>query len=169
MYDANRKNTRTPEQLIADYKQWTIDHPGTSPRSQIKKNGKRLILTELRKRAEQGDKQAANLADELELGQNIHQALHNWLKTLPEEYNILKPLYDENRNRAASKTTDDLYQDLVTHIRDYGHYPTWEESSLYINIYKRLYSNQSTMTTDGKYTDSPIALLRGKSVEINNQ
>ncbi len=119
----------TPQQLIAALKQWTIDHPGTSPRKGIAENGKILTLTELRQRAKQGDAQAAALAAELELGQTIMAALQSWPKDLPE-HQELDALYNQNRNQAANKPTDELYQDLAAHIKGYGHYPMWNESSL---------------------------------------
>ena len=150
LYDSNR-NTRTRQQVIDAYKQWVENRPNTSPRTDIKENGKSIFVAELRKRAEQGDAQAQTLADELELGRAIGSALKRWPKN-GNEYKEVKALYDENRNQAARKPTDELYQDLVAHIKDYKHYPTRNESSLYTNIYNRLRRHQSTMA-DGKYAD----------------
>ena len=150
LYNQNR-NTKTPQQVISAYKQWITKHPGTSPRQAIEQNGNKLSLAELRKRAEQGDAQSAELADELELGQAIGMALQSWSKDLPM-YQKLKALYEENRNRSANKPTEELYKDLVAHIKDYGHYPLWNERTLYTNLYNRLRRYQSTMV-DGKYAD----------------
>ena len=150
LYNQNR-NTKTPQQVIAAYKQWIDKHPGSSPRQSIEQNGNKLSLAELRKRAEQGDAQAAELADELELGRAIGMALQSWSKDLPM-YQKLKALYEENRNRSANKPTEELCKDLVAHIKDYGHYPLWNERTLYSNLYNRLRRYQSTMV-DGKYAD----------------
>ena len=153
LYDENKNIAapKTRQQVIDAYKRWIAEHPGTSPRMGIEENRKQFTLAELRKRAKQGDKQAAKLADELELGVAIHTALHRWPKDSPE-YKELKTLYDENRNCVATKPTDELYQDLVAHIKNYGYYPMTIRGSLYTNLYNRLYYYRSTMV-DGKYAD----------------
>lgn len=150
----NQSSIKTHQQVIVAYKSWIADHPGTSPRAVISKNGTVLMLTELRKQARKGDEYAAELVNELELRSGIRGALQNWDKN-SADYRELYALYNENRNQAAARTTEELYQDLVAHIRDYGHYPMRSETSLHTNIYKRLKYYQSTMV-DGKYVDPSL-------------
>ena len=152
LYDASR-NKKTPAQFIAAYQKYLAEHNNQSPRQQIiGADGKLLTVSGLRKLAQEGNEEAAVLADELELGRSLAGALRRWPRNSPE-YQTVKALYDASRNIAESKPTDQLYQDLVVHIREYGHYPARRENFLYMNIYNRLKYHQSTMTADGKYTD----------------
>ena len=155
LYDKSRERAirKTPEQFIVAYKKWLAEHNNQSPRQNIVEGGEVLSLTELRKRAKQGSEPAiAALINELELGRGLGSALKSWFKD-SSKYLELKALYDESRNRAASKPTNELYQDLVAHIKDYGHYPMQKEGPLARIIHFRLGYYQSTMTADGKYTD----------------
>ena len=166
LYDASR-NTQTPTQFVAVYQKYLAEHDNQSPRMGIKgPDGKLLRLSELRERARQGDEEAARLAAELEVGQGLNSALNSWPENLPER-KIVESLYKASRNRAASRSTDQLYQDLVAHIRDYGHYPMQAESSLYKNIHRRLHYYQSTMV-DGKYVDPYLQKIYELKTAIQN-
>ena len=94
----NNRNKRTSKKaLIIEVKAFIKKHH-RSPRAGTSENGKPLTLAELRERAQQGDKQAAKLADELQLGQALMQALTRWPKDSPE-YLELEDLYLTNRKK----------------------------------------------------------------------
>ena len=106
----NRRKRRADDKsLIAEIEAF-IEKYNRSPRVGASENGKRLTVAELRERAQQGDKQADELADELQLGQSLNHALMTWAKDSPQ-YQELQRLIKNNRNKRTSKKT------LITEVK----------------------------------------------------
>ncbi len=142
----------TPAQMVSNIKQFILENNRT-PRMGIGKGigGYAYSMAELRSNAGKGDEKAAKLVWEQKLGRQLQHILASWSKT-SEEFQEINSLYKQYRNVTPRKTSSELYTDLITHIKDYEHYPMDKESSLQQNIYNRLRYYRSTMI-DGKYAD----------------
>ncbi len=134
---------KTPEEYVALARQYS-----TKPRSQIKRNGHVIP----REQMTSEEIQEVNIG----MGLNTHR-----------NHPAVIAYMQENRLRAEAKTTEQLYTALVDHIKDYGHYPLWNESSLYRHIYNRLYRYQSTMV-DGKYQDPWLQKIYELKTAVQN-
>ena len=89
----------TPSETVAELTKWAEEH-GELPRKGIEKNGHQFTLEEQRAQAAQGDKEAAALAEELELGNKLSHALQSWDKNSPEYKAVMDLIekYDKHQN-----------------------------------------------------------------------
>ncbi len=119
---------KTPEEYVALAHQYP-----SKPRSYISRDGRILSREEMTPQESQ----------EVMVGRGLVNH---------RNHPLVKAYMKENRLQAEAQTTEQLYTALITHIKNYGHYPMDKESSLYQNIYNRLRYYQSAMV-DGKYAD----------------
>ncbi len=119
---------KPPEEYVALARQYP-----TKPRQQIYRDRHYLSRKEMTPKEVQ----------EVIVGQGL---------TTHRNHPLVKAYMKENRLRAEAQTTQQLYTALANHIKEYGHYPTRTENSLYKNIHNRFLYYQSTMA-DGKYAD----------------
>ena len=96
LYDQYR-NTKTPTQVLQRVKQF-IDKQGRMPKIRMQVDGKCLPLAELRKRAQEGDFSAGQLAEEMELGLAVYYDLKNWDQNSPQwqELNTLNKQFERS-------------------------------------------------------------------------
>ncbi len=122
--------SKTPEEYVELARQYP-----TKPRSQIYGDHGHILARE---------EMTPQEVQEVNIGQGLYR-----YHTHP----LVQTYIKENRLQSETQTTQQLYTALTTHIKEYGHYPTRAENSLQSIIYQRLRYYESTMTTDGKYTD----------------
>ncbi len=91
--DLQKKYEKTHWQTVDEITTWAKEH-GRMPRQHIRINDHKVTLEELRAKAAQGDKEAAALVEEKQLGTKLDHALQRW-EYGSEEFNALVKLQKE--------------------------------------------------------------------------
>ncbi|MBP5429368.1 MAG: hypothetical protein J6Y25_00555, partial [Elusimicrobiaceae bacterium] len=106
----------TPSETVAELTKWAEEH-GEMPRKGIRINNRLVTLEELRAKAAQGDAKAAALAEELELGKKLGNALQSWDKASPE-YKAIVDL-----QKKYEKTHWQIVDEITTWAKEHGRMP----------------------------------------------